>query len=246
MNKFFNFTSLCLSAFLLTISTSCQVDSHNGTDKLIAKNENSQGRFYGKVIETIDTGNYTYIHVDNGKEKHWAAAPPVTLEKGRMVSFVPSMPMTNFTSKTLGRTFDIVYFVGQIYTDQAVGHPTKAEVKNTAGNTPTKPDDSIKVDNIKKAANGITISEALTQKQKLAGQTVRIRGIVVKYTAKVMKKNWIHIRDSSSSKDLAVTTSDTAKKGDVIVVSGKLQLDRDFGYGYVYDVLLEDSAITIE
>ena len=61
-----------------------------------------------------------------------------------------------------------------------------------------------------------------------------------------MGKNWIHIRDSSSDADLVVTTSDEVQKGDVVLVSGKLQLDRDFGYGYVYDVLLEDSTVTIE
>ena len=116
----------------------------------------------------------------------------------------------------------------------------------TNPNASTKSAESIDVDDIKKAANGITINETLTEKQKLAGETIQVRGMVVKYTPKVMGKNWIHIRDSSSDTDLVVTTSDQVQKGDVVLVSGKLQLDRDFGYGYVYDVLLEDSTVTIE
>lgn len=241
MNKFFNITSLGLSAFLLSMSILCQADTPSSTPsksnphKAMPNKGSNQGKIYGKVIETIRAGNYTYVHVDTGKKKHWAAAPPITLKKGSMVSFVPNMPMRDFTSKTLNRKFDIVYFVGRIYTDKAGNHPVKT------ASTPAKP-----VADIKKAINGNTINEVLTQKQKLAGKNIRVRGLVVKYTAKVMGKNWIHIRDSSSSKDLTVTTAGTTKKGDVVLVSGKLQLNRDFGYGYSYDVLLEDSTIIIE
>lgn len=254
VNQYLKIISLCFSAFMLTLSTLSPAnamggagkDSTNSADIVMPSTGDSQGKIYGKVIETIDSGSYTYVHVDSGKEKYWAATAPVTLKTGSMVSFGTSMPMTNFTSKALDRTFDLIYFVGALNTDQIGDQTAKADAKIPAGHVPINSDDVIKVDNIKKAANGITIDEALTQKQKLAGQSVVIRGVVVKYTPQVMKKNWIHIRDSSSAIDLVVTTSDTVNKGDVILVSGKLQIDRDFGYGYVYDVLLEDSSVAIE
>ena len=241
MKPFLRVTRLCLSVFLLTLSTLGVAGSDVSTDASKSNMGSANGKFYGTVIETMDSGGYTYAHVDSGKEKYWVAAPTVALIKGSMVSFVPNMPMSNFTSKSLDRTFDLVYFVAQIYTDQAIDHPAKSEATKTAG-----AEVRINVDNIKKATNGFTIDEALTQKQQLAGQTVLIRGLVVKYTPQVMKKNWIHIRDSSSETDLTVTTSDTVKKGDIVLVSGKLRLDKDFGYGYLYDVLLEDSSITVE
>ena len=254
MNQFFKIAKLCLSVFFLTFSTMGPANAMGSADKspegsadiVMPSTTYSQGKIYGKVIETMDSGSYTYVQVDNGKEKYWAATAPVTLEKGSMVSFGTSMPMENFTSKTLNRTFDVIYFVGEINTDQAVDHAAKADTTNATAGAPTKFDDTIKVDNIEKATNGITIDEALTQKQKLAGQTVLVRGVVVKYTEKVMGKNWIHIRDSSSAESLTITTANTVAKGDVILVSGKLQLDQDFGYGYVYDVLLEDSTVTVE
>jgi len=254
VNNFFKLTNLCLSVFLLSLFTfgpangmgSTGKDSEGSAENLTPSTEVEKGKIYGKVIETIDSGSYTYVHVDNGKEKYWAATAPVILETGSMVAFGTGMPMTNFTSKTLNRTFDTIYFVGQITTDKSGEHGAKAGMNSTTAGAPTNFDDTITADNIKKATNGITIDEALTQKQKLAGQTVLIRGVVVKYTPKVMKKNWIHIRDSSSAENLVVTTSNTVQKGDVILVSGKLQLDQDFGYGYVYDVLLEDSSVTIE
>ena len=254
MNNFFKLTNLCLSVIVLGLFTfgpangmgSAGKESTGNAENLTPSTEIEKGKIYGKVIETIDSGSYTYVHVDSGKGKYWAATAPVTLQTGSMVSFETAMQMTNFTSKTLDRTFDIIYFVGALNTDQVGDQVAQADAKIPAGHVPINSDDAIKVDNIKKATNGITIDEALTQKQKLAGQTVVIRGVVVKYTPQVMKKNWIHIRDSSSSKDLTVTTSSTVEKGDVILVSGKLQLDQDFGYGYVYDVLLEDSTVTIE
>ena len=241
MNSFFNFAHFYLTVILLSTSLACQAEPVSNLHNGIASKENAPGKIYGKVIETINTGNYTYVHVDTGKQKHWAAAPPVSLKTGSMVAFIPNMPMKNFVSKTLDRKFDVVYFVGQIYTDKASDHPVKADPHKLIKKTPDKP-----VTGIKKAANGNTINEVFSQKQELAGQIIRIRGVVVKYTPQVMGKNWVHIRDSSSSEDLTLTTAETVKKGDVILVSGKLQLNKDFGYGYTYDVLLEDSSINIE
>ena len=231
MNRVFKNASIYLSVVLLIFSG------------LSLAQSNSPEKIYGKVIETLNAGNYTYVHVDSGEEKYWAATPTVSLKKGSMVAFIPATPMNNFSSNTLDRTFDVVYFVERIITDQPDTHGSST---GTNPNASTKSAESIDVDDIKKAANGITINETLTEKQKLAGETIQVRGMVVKYTPKVMGKNWIHIRDSSSDTDLVVTTSDEVQKGDVVLVSGKLQLDRDFGYGYVYDVLLEDSTVTIE
>jgi hypothetical protein len=64
-----------------------------------------------------------------------------------------------------------------------------------------------------------------------------------------MGKNWIHLQDGSGkpgSNDLTVTTSGAAKTGDTVVVAGKLSVDKDFGYGYKYDVIVEDAQVTKE
>jgi len=73
-----------------------------------------------------------------------------------------------------------------------------------------------------------------------------VRGKVTKFTANVMGKNWLHIRDSSTLQDLTVTTKDTAVIDDVIIVEGKLELNKDFSYGYVYPVILLDAKIIKE
>ena len=54
----------------------------------------------------------------------------------------------------------------------------------------------------------------------------------------------IHIRDSSTQDDLTITTDSTATIDAVVVVEGKLALDKD--YGYVYPLIVEDASVTKE
>ena len=70
--------------------------------------------FTGKVLETMNAGGYTYVKVDNGKEKIWAAAPQFEVKVGEKVTVPEGMPMKDYESKTLNRKFDVVYFVGAI------------------------------------------------------------------------------------------------------------------------------------
>ena len=102
---------------------------------------------------------------------------------------------------------------------------------------------------IKKAAGGKTIAEIFDGKAALGGQSVKVRGKVVKYSANILGKNWLHIRDgtgSEGSNDLVVTTAADAKAGDRVVVSGAVSLNKDFGAGYKYAVIIEDAKVTVE
>ena len=65
----------------------------------------------GKVVSVIDTTGYTYMELENGGNKFWIAAPTTKVNKGGYIPFVESMVMTNFTSKTLNRTFGTLIFV---------------------------------------------------------------------------------------------------------------------------------------
>jgi DNA/RNA endonuclease YhcR with UshA esterase domain len=103
---------------------------------------------------------------------------------------------------------------------------------------------------VKKAsgANARTVSEIMSMGSGLRGKTVLVRGKVVKYNADIMGKNWIHLRDGTGSveketNDVLVTTSGSAKLGDIITVSGAVSTDKDFGAGYAYKVLIEDATL---
>jgi hypothetical protein len=98
-------------------------------------------------------------------------------------------------------------------------------------------------------ADGRTVAEIFAQRATLKGKTVAIRGKVVKFNSGIMGKNWIHLRDGSGTSagkdnDVTVTTNDTVAKDDTVLVKGTVTLDRDFGAGYTYTVVVEDGKVT--
>lgn len=197
----------------------------------------------GKVTEIINVTGYTYTEVNIGKKKVWVAGPVTPLKIGDKISFSAGMPMKNFHSKSMKRDFSILYFVGRFITGdekQNAGSAGKASADAQYKYKTT----SAPVKGIKKVEGGFSISEIHADKEKLKGKILRVRGKITKFTANIMGKNWIHIRDSSTLQDLTVTTKDTAVIDDVIIVEGKLELNKDFSYGYVYPVILLDAKIT--
>jgi CRISPR/Cas system CMR subunit Cmr6 (Cas7 group RAMP superfamily) len=103
---------------------------------------------------------------------------------------------------------------------------------------------SEKIDvNIEPCEGCITVSNLLANKKSFSGKLIKIRGKVTKFNPAIMEKNWVHIQDGSEYRkafDLTVTTDIFVSVGDTITFEGKIALDKDFGYGYVYDVLMED------
>ena len=64
----------------------------------------------GKVLETMDSGGYTYVQVDENGQKLWVAVMQTKVKAGDTVEFPDSPPMVNFQSKTLKRTFEKIIF----------------------------------------------------------------------------------------------------------------------------------------
>ena len=68
----------------------------------------------GKVVETMDSGGYTYVSLEDNGKKTWVAIPATAVKVGQLVTCQPGMEMKNFTSKTLNRTFESIIFSGGI------------------------------------------------------------------------------------------------------------------------------------
>jgi len=205
----------------------------------------------GTVIETMDAANYTYIQFDTGKETFWAAGPRAVVKVGDDVVVPEGIPMPGFHSKTLDRTFDMVYFVPSINVAGAEkpAADMPAEPAPMHSGKPVVETTDVDLTGITPAEGGQTVADIFAGKADLAGTMVKVRGKVVKFSPEIMGKNWIHLQDGSGaagSNDLTVTTSAVVEKGDTVIVSGVLVIDKDFGYGYVYDVIIEDAEITVE
>jgi hypothetical protein len=228
MTRSTHFLKMLFSLFIFSLLNAGIINAAHGTPQQI----------HGKVTEIIDVSGYTYAEVDTGTEKIWAAGPPTPLTKGDMISFSAEMPMQDFQSKSIDRIFPVIYFVNRYNTETETPATTKTHPQIA------KPLKEKPVTGIDKLEDGNTIAEIYSDKINLKDKTVRVRGEVTKFTAGIMGKNWIHIRDSSTLDDLTITTDATAVLGEVVIGEGKLELDKDYGYGYLYPVILENARIT--
>ena len=91
-----------------------------------------------------------------------------------------------------------------------------------------------------------TVATLYQEKAALAGQLVRVQGKVVKANNNIMGRNFVHLQDGTGGKgtnDLTVTSSQTAKVGDQVTVTGRVVVDKNFGSGYAYPLLVEEATI---
>ena len=96
------------------------------------------------------------------------------------------------------------------------------------------------------AAGGISIGELFAKRDSYKGKVVRIRGQVTKVNKEIMGMNWIHLHDGTGeagTNDLLVTTQELAVIGDVVIFEGTIVLNKDFGAGYSYEVLMNTGKI---
>lgn len=216
----------------------------------------------GKVVESMNAASYTYVLVDTAKSQVWAAAPQFPVKVGDTVVVADAMPMTNYHSKTLNRTFDVVYFSGYVTVNGAApmaavraapaisagaasGELPKGHPAIPAATKPVGPD----LTNIKRAEGGQTVTEIVTGKAKFAGKAIAVRGRVVKFNGGILGKNWLHVRDGSGAEgtnDLTATTDAVVKVGDLVLVTGILASDRDFGGGYKYALIVENAQVVVQ
>ena len=199
----------------------------------------------GKVLETMNSGGYTYVHLDTGSEKIWAAGPEAQISVGQTVTMDKGMAMPQFHAKSLDRTFEVIYFVGSIQGPDS-GKPAGEAAQTGGGHSVVEQAD---VKDVAKPADGYSIEEIYSQASSLSGKPVKVRGQVVKFTANIMGTNWVHIQDGTGTgptADLTVTTSAIVAAGDMVTVEGNLTVNKDFGAGYKYDAIIEGATVTKE
>lgn len=208
----------------------------------------------GKVLEVLNVPGYTYLNLNTGNEKIWVAIPESKVEKESIVKVLPDMELRNFTSRALNRTFERIIFATGIVGDHHNNH-SKASINPHAAmpSSLTKKAESLEIPKgfqLDKAQgeNGFTVAEIYQKRKELNRKTVRVNGFVTKVLSGIMGKNWVHLQDGTGGKDgtpteLVVTTNALPNPGDVIAVEGTLYADKDFGAGYKYDVIIENSKV---
>jgi hypothetical protein len=114
--------------------------------------------------------------------------------------------------------------MGSAYPDQEVSQPSGKELSEPSEAT-------------------LSIARLYSEKEKYNDRVITVKGKVVKVNPAIMGLNWVHIQDGTGdegSNDLTVTSTQEFKVGTEVAVKGRISLDKDFGYGYFYEVLMEN------
>jgi hypothetical protein len=193
------------------------------------------------VTEVIQTSNYTYLQVEENNKKFWIAVVKSDTKPGDSVYYTQASEMKDFVSKELGRTFPSVFFV-QDPSNRLIPEvkpasqqpltPKKVEIKRWTDLSVTPP------------KGGITLADLYKNPGNFAGKTVIIRGVVVRFNEQIMNKNWVHIQDGTDYADkfdLTITTKDSLIVGSSATFKGIIALNKDFGSGYSYEVIMEEA-----
>jgi hypothetical protein len=203
----------------------------------------------GKVVETMNSGGYTYVCIEKKGVKTWVAIPESRqkIKVGQTMAFNPGGEMKNFESKTLKRKFDTI-----IFSDGIAGPGAAKDFKS--GTPPTGSKDkvvkSMEKIKVEKASgqNAYTVADIYKNIKSLNKKQVIVKGKVVKVSEGIMKKNWVHIQDGTGdakkgSNNLVVTTLDLPSVGDTVTAKGTIFRDKDFGMGYKYSVIMEEASV---
>jgi hypothetical protein len=201
----------------------------------------------GTVVETMNAGGYTYVCIEKKGKKTWVAVPETRVTVGDFVTCQPGQEMKNFTSKSLNRTFASIMFSGGLMPSASAESKMPAEGHAGAKAAAAPTTEKISVE---KAAgpDAYTVAEIFAQSKKLHKKTAVIKAKVVKVSAGIMGKNWIHVQDGTGdpakgTTDLVLTSQELPSVGAVVTMKGIVFKDKDFGAGYKYPVIVEEASI---
>ena len=193
-----------------------------------------------KVVaeEALNTEKYTYVRVKENDESFWIAIPKSPVEIGATYYYKGGLMKKNFPSKEFNRVFETIYLVSGL-AKQPIGSAVDQALAQTQGAEAVEPPKDIKP-----AAGAVKIAEIIGNLKKYEGKTVKVTGKCVKMNPMIMGRNWVHLQDGSANNfDLTITTTESVALGDVVTLEGVIALNKDFGAGYKYNVIMEGAVV---
>jgi len=190
-----------------------------------------------KTVEQVPS--YTYLQVKAKGPAYWVALPTTEIAVGSVITYRGGGLMKDFHSKELDRTFKEIWFLDGLEGDSPSGMGMMSESTQGSKVNVEKLNTSVAVE------GSISIGEIFADPGKFDGKTIIVSGEVAKFNPAIMERNWIHVQDGTEFEgkyDLTVTSSESFEVGQVVSLQGVIALNRDFGYGYSYEILLENAT----
>lgn len=229
-------------------TTKTAESSNLSTEQGHHKNALSDTKLHAVVVqEVLPTTRYVYLKVEEGQDEFWIAAEKRDVKKGETYFYKGGLLKTDFESKEYNRIFKEIYLVSNLVSEEHHASLTKTEPKGTSVKEKamaTKEDIPTHTDKEITHKGLITIAELLKDPKKYEGHSVEIRGTCVKINPGILGRNWLHLQDGSKDDfDLVVTSNALVPKGAEVTIHAVVVLNRDFGSGYTYELLLENGTL---
>jgi hypothetical protein len=193
--------------------------------------------------DILQAERYTYLQVSEAGKKFWIATSKMNAEKGKMYLYRGGLLKTNFESLEFNRTFDTIFLVGNVI--DASAHPGGNVSQSGMTENASAPANAGAATPSGSTAKAVKLSDLFKNKDTYAGQVITVSGECVKVNNGIMGRNWIHIRDGSKMNgkavDLTVTSKMSIAVGQNVILTGTIAVNKDFGAGYRYDIIMEDA-----
>lgn len=207
----------------------------------------------GRVAEVIEAATYLYLRLETKSEGEvWAAVSRAPVKVGDEAVVEDAILMERFESRTLGRTFPAIWF-GMLKSPSAQApspsvtasaSPSVTASASAAASAVASAAASAAATSGPAPTELLTVAAFLTKGTTMKGQRVRVEGVVTKVNEGILERNWIHLSDGGGlDNDLLVTSTEKTEVGKKVRAEGVVGVDRDFGAGYRYPVLLEDARL---
>lgn len=203
-----------------------------------------------KILETKDAGAYTYIKVSEDKEEYWVAVSAAPLKVGQTITIKEQVWMKNFKSKTLNETFEKILFADY----ERKGIKGADNVHNIHGKMIKKKQESLRPDPkfneglviSKEAPVKTTLTDLFKNKEKYKNKNVEVEADVIQVSNKVKGNTWVKIYDGKEAVIFRSPNEDEKIAiGDKVKVTGTINTDVDYGFGFAYEVIGVNSKFEI-
>ncbi len=197
------------------------------------------------VNEVLPAARYVYLNVSEGDSKFWIATRKQEVKKGETYFYRGGLLKTNFESKEYNKVFDTIYLISSLVSQD---HSKLSGDLNTSVQKSDpiaqKEDIPTHTDKIVEHKGSLKIAELVKDPKKYEGHTIQLTGTCVKVNSGIMDRNWIHLQDGSKDDyDLVITSSTFVPEGSAITIRATVVLNKDFGAGYTYDLILENGTL---
>lgn len=189
------------------------------------------------VLEHIPGQRYSYMKVKENEDEYWIATMKGDFKENESYHYHEGIEKTDYSSTELSRTFDRIVLVSELLS------PDAHEGQNNASMQPNE----IKIDKSEKITipkSSTPIKDIISQPARFKNKTIEITGRVTKVNLGIMDRNWIHIYDGTNGNfDFVCTSKQDIPVGHLITLKGTVVLNKDFGAGYTYEILMENAQV---